>query len=130
MCATGSLRGRTIWKKRRIPSRALKKPSSVGNSVTAGWETTPSARRQGSQLLQDLRSYAGVAGLGIAFGTGPARASRRGLEDRQRLAEDASRLLPLARGEQRFAEVLQDDRIPRREVLGAGQLGERRRNLS
>src|SRR5205085_7535890 len=97
-CATGSVRGRTIWKKRRIPSRALKKPSSVGNSVTRSpqrWETTPSTRRQGSQLLQDFRPHAGVAGLGIAPFAGLARASDGRLQDGQRPAKDASRLVPL-----------------------------------
>src|SRR5207237_6173872 len=119
-----------------IPSRALKKPSSVGNSVTrslppmlrpparrgrsplvsnaaasglrpsrakparlqccglrptpvAGearsslerWEATPSARRQGSELLQDFRPHAGVAGLGIAPFAGLAPASDGLLQD-------------------------------------------------
>ena len=71
----------------------------------------------------------GVPRFGIAFRTDLAPPAGRRIQHRQRLAEDAPGLLPLAGGEKRLPEVLEDERIARGEILGARQLRERRGNL-
>src|SRR5205085_1848120 len=128
---------RSVCQNRRTPSRALKKPSSVSGKNSpprrAGKDHGGplQSRRESLQFLLDFGPYLAVLAVGPIGridsrldGGRPCGARPSRADHREGAVEGGESFLLAAGSEERIAEVAEDDRILRREAVGALQLRE------